>query len=154
MLISKVALSKHAGTSGAAPVILPEVDPYTQKWSKFFETLGAALDMSESIHLAKAVVVTQQAPQEFSTVLEHRSANIIGNLFIFLVVETPRSTAVSDKELQIFQRIVKSLLDFGAQVLPTSHPVHQLLRSFVRWETEGMENFTQKNSASCQPIPR
>lgn len=108
--------------------------------------------MSESIHLGEAVVVMRQAPQEFSTILEHRSANIIGNIFMFLVVATPRRPEITDKELQVFINIVKSLFNFGASVVPTGHPMHQLLRSLSRWDTDDLENFAQNNSASCQTI--
>lgn len=133
-------------------VAIPEVDPYTHKWSKFVQTLDAALDMSESIHLGEAVVVMRQAPQEFSMVLEHRPANVIGNLLMFLVVATPRRPGITDKELQIFLGIVKSLLNFGASVLPSGHPVHQLLRSLARWDIEDLESFARNDSASHQPI--
>lgn len=108
--------------------------------------------MSESIHLGEAVVVMRQAPQEFSAILEHRSANIIGNLFMFLVVATPRRPGITDKELQVFISIVKSLFNYGASVVPTGHPMHQLLRSLARWDTDDLENFAQNNSASCQTI--
>lgn len=150
----KTGLSEHAVASSTdhIRVAVPEVDPYTHKWSKFVQTLDAALDMSESIHLGEAVVVMRQAPQEFSMVLEHPSANIIGNLFMFLVVATPRRPGITDKELQIFLGIVKSLLNFGASVLPSGHPVHQLLRSLARWDIEDLENFARNNSASCQTI--
>lgn len=128
------------------------MDQYTQKWSNFVQTLGDALDMFETIRLGEAVVVMRKAPQEFSTVLEHRSANIIGCLFMFLVVATPRRPGITDNELQVFLSIVKSLLNFGSTVLPTGHPLRELLRSLARWDTEDLENFARNNSASCQTI--
>lgn len=97
-------------------------------------------------------MVMRQAPQEFRTVLEHRSANIIGNLCMFLIVATPRRPGISDKELQLFLSIVKSLLNFGATLVPSGHPIHQVLRSLSRWQTEDLENFARSNSTSCETI--
>ncbi|KAG6368304.1 hypothetical protein INS49_002509 [Diaporthe citri] len=137
--------ANHAATSGAALANLQKTDPYTQKWNDFVQTLSAALDTPESIHsessLGDALVVMRQAPQKLSTILEHKSPNIIGSIFIFLVVATPRRPGLSDQDSQTFLKVVKSLLSFGAAVVPSGHPLHQLLRSLARWDTEDMQNF-------------
>lgn len=153
-MLAKIGLSNQTIISPTADVFItvPEVDSYTQKWSEFVQTLGAALDMSESIHLGEAAVVMRQAPQKLRMVLENRSANIIGDLFLFLVVATPRRPGITDKEIQVFLSIVKSLLNFGATIVPTGHPVHALLRSLARWETEDLEHFSRNNSAACYTI--
>lgn len=125
-------------------------DPYTQKWSQFVQTLDAALDQSEdTIRLDTAVMVMRQAPQQFSIILKHESTNTIGNLLMFLVVATSRRPGISEKELQVFLRIVNSLLNFGATVVPTAHPLHNLLRSLARWDTDDMRDFARNTSATC-----
>lgn len=83
----------------------------------------------------------RQAPQKLSTILEYTSPNIIGSLFIFLVVATPRRPGLSEQESQTFLKVVKSLLSFGATVARSGHPLHHLLRSLSRWETEDLQNF-------------
>ncbi|KAK2611746.1 hypothetical protein N8I77_005070 [Diaporthe amygdali] len=149
-LMPKLSLFQHAVASQAASANLKEMDPCTQKWSKFVQALDAALDISEtSVHLDKAIVVMQQAPQQFSMILEHESTKIIGNLLMFLVVATPRRPGISDKELQVFLKIVKSLLNFGATVVPTADPLHHVLRSLARWDTEDMRDFARNTSATC-----
>lgn len=146
----KLSLLEHAVASQAASANLKEMDPYTQKWRNFVQTLDAALDISEtSAHLDNAIMVMQKAPQHFSMILEHESTKIIGNLLMFLVVATPRRPGISNKELQAFSRIVKSLLNFGATVVPAADPLHHVLRSLARWDTEDMRDFARNTSASC-----
>lgn len=146
----KLSLFQQTITSKAASTSLTKTDPYTQKWSNFIQTLDAALDMSESnTHLDKAVVVMRQAPQQFSIVLQHESTKVIGNLLMFLVVATTCRPGISDKELEVFIRIVKSLLNFGATVVPPADPLHHVLRSLARWDTEDMRDFTRNTSATC-----
>ena len=107
--------------------------------------------MSESIHLGEAVLVMRQAPQEFSMVLKQKSANHLVYIYMFLVIATPRRPGISDQESEIFLRIVQSLLNFAATVLPPGHPLHQVLRSLAKWETEDMGNFVQ-NHLNCQSL--
>ncbi|KAK2597249.1 hypothetical protein N8I77_013109 [Diaporthe amygdali] len=129
-----------------------ETAPYTQKWSSFIQTLSDALDRSESMHLSEALVVMQQAPQELSIVLERQPPNIIGSIFMFLVVVAPRRAGISYKESQMFIRVVKSLLNFGATALPARHPLHQILRSLAKWETEDIQNFAENNATTCDQM--
>lgn len=146
----KLSLFQQTITSKAASTSLTQRDSYTQKWSDFIQTLDTALDMSESnTHLDKAVVVMRQAPQQFSMVLQHESTKVIGNLLMFLVVATTCRPGISDKELEVFIRIVKSLLNFGATVVPPADPLHHVLRSLARWDTEDMRDFTRNTSATC-----
>lgn len=145
-----LSLFQQTITSQAASTNLKQTDPYAQKWSNFVQTLDAALDMSESnIHLEKAVIVMRQAPQQFSMILRHGSTKIIGNLLMFLVVATTCRPGISEKELEVFIRIVKSLLNFGATVVDTADPLHHVLRSLSRWDTEDMRDFTRNTSATC-----
>lgn len=146
----KLNLSQKTITSQAASTNLRQTEPCTQKWSKFVQTLDAALDMSESnIYLDKAVTVMRQAPQQFSMILQHESTKIIGNLLMFLVVATTCRLGISDKELEVFLRILKSLLNFGATVVPAANPLHHVLRSLARWDNEDMRDFTRNTSATC-----
>lgn len=88
-------------------------------------------------------------------ILKHqsdRSPFIIGNIFIFLAVVTPRRPGISDKELEVFLTVVKSLLNFGATVMPTGHPLHKLLRCLARWETEDMESFEWDHLHTCHTV--
>lgn len=124
---------------------LQDMDPCTQRWTKFIQRLSNALNMSESIHLGEAVVVMRQAPQEFSMILKQESANHLAHVHLLLVVATPRRPGMSDQELQTFLSIVKSLLNFAATVLFTGHPIHRMLRSLAKWEIEDMENFAQNH---------
>lgn len=145
-----LGLFQQTMASEAASTNSKQTDPYTQKWSKFVQTLDAALDMSESnIHLDRAVVVMRQAPQQFSMVLQHGSTKIIGNLLMFLVVATTCRPGISHEELEVFLKIVKSLLNFGATVVHTADPLHHVLRSLARWDTEDMRDFTRNTSATC-----
>lgn len=146
----KLSLFQQTITSKAASTSLTQTEPYTQKWSNFIQTLDAALDMSESNnHLDKAVVVMRQAPQQFSMILQHESTKVIGNLLMFLVVATTCRPGISDNELEVFIRIVKSLLNFGATVVPPADPLHHVLRSLARWDAEDMRDFTRNTSATC-----
>lgn len=148
-LMPKLSLFQQTITSQAASTSLNQTDPCTQKWSVFVQTLDAALDMSESnIHLEKAVIVMRQAPQQFSIILRHESTKIIGNLLMFLVVATTCRPGISNKELEVFIGIVKSLLNFGATVVPTTDPLHHVLRSLARWDIEDMRDFTRNTSAT------
>lgn len=149
-LMPKLSLLEHAVAAQTASANLKVTDPYTQNWSQFVQTLDAALDLSEdTIRMDKAVIVMRQAPQQFSIILQHESTNIIGNLLMFLVVATSRRPGISDKEVQVFLMIVKSLLNFGATVMPTAHPLHNLLRSLARWDTDDMRDFARNTSATC-----
>lgn len=146
----KLSHFQDAVASQAASANSKETDLCTQKWSNFVQTLDAALDMSESsIHLDEAITVMRQAPEQFSMILKHESTNIIGSLLMSLVVATPHQPGISEKELQVFLMIVKSLLNYGATVLPIAYPLHHVLRSLARWETEDMRDFARNTSATC-----
>lgn len=146
----RLSLFQHTLASSATSTNLRQTNPHTQKWCKFVRTLDAALDMSESdIHLDEAIIVMRQAPQQFNMVLQHESTKVIGNLLMFLVVATTCRPGISDKELEVLLRIVKSLLNFGATVVPTADPLHHVVRSLARWDTEDMRDFTRNTSATC-----
>lgn len=130
----------HASTTN-----IDEMEAYAQKWARFVERLGDALDLSESLYLGEAAVVMRQAPEEFSLILEQRPANLVAHILMFLVVATPRRPGISDQELQIFLRAVQALLNFGASVMPPGHPIHKMLSSLARWETQDMENFADNH---------
>lgn len=150
--MSKLAGGLQPGQSEAATVDSPMTDPYSDAWHEFVQKLSAALDMSESIQMGEAIVVMRQAPQAFSAILEHKTSNIIGSLFVFLVVSTPRRPGISDQEFEVYLRVVKSLLNFAATVTPTGSPLHLLLQSLARWDSEDLQNFACHNSASCHTI--
>lgn len=146
----KLSLLEHAVDSQTPSTNLKVTNSYTQKWSQFVQTLDAALDLSEdTIRRDKTVIVMRRAPQQFTLILEHEPSKMLGNLLMFLVVATSRRPGISDKELQVFLRIVKSLLNFGATVMPTANPLHNLLRSVARWDSDDMSNFARNTSATC-----
>lgn len=117
------------------------MEAYTQKWIKFVQKLSDALDLSESLYLGEATMVMRKGPEEFSLILEQRPANLVAHILMFLVVAGPRRPGVSDQELQIFLRAVQALLSFGASVMPPAHPIHKMLLSLAKWETQDTEKF-------------
>lgn len=146
----KLSLLEHAVASQTPSTNVKVTDSYTLKWSQFVQTLDAALDLSEdTIRRDKTVIVMRQAPQQFTLILKHEPSKMLGNLLKFLVVATSRRPGISDNELQVFLRIVKSLLNFGASVMPTANPSHNLLRSVARWDSDDMSNFARNTSATC-----
>ncbi|KAL1873533.1 hypothetical protein Daus18300_003896 [Diaporthe australafricana] len=131
---------------------MQETTPYTQKWSRFVQQLSDALDNSERMHLDEVLTLMQQAPQELNMVLKRQPPNIVGNIFMFLVVVTPRRAGLSDKESQMFRDIVKSLLNYGATAVPACHPLSHMLRNLARWDTEDLDNFTENNATKCDKL--